>query len=1803
MLAIPLYNSAFAQDGGPIEYAENGTGPVATYTAVDPEMTAIVSWTLDGTDKGIFEIEGGVLTFEKPPDFEMPGDVVGTGPSTAVANDNIYEVTVQATDGTNKVGMKEVMVEVTNVDEMGMVTLSALRPQSATAFTATLADPDDGISGTTWQWAKADSRNGSYTDIEDTDDEEYTPVDADIGSYLRATASYTDGEGSGKSMMAMSEHAVQGVPGANTPPDFPDQDPDIQGDQDTATRELAENTSAGQAIGDPVVAEDDDGDILTYTLTGTDAESFDINWATGQIMTKAALNFEDDLPYTVTVRATDPSGVPQEGTAQPANSDEIVVTINVTDVNEPPAVTGDAEVTFQEVAGDIATPLRTYEGDNPEDDVASTWSLSGTDSGKFEIAAGALTFEAQPDFERPGDANGDNVYEVTVVAADAEGNRGTMDVKVTVANEDEDGTVSLSRTQPRVGVAVRASLTDPDGSISGLTWQWYRGDTIDAANPTSTECADAEANNCVIGGAMSDTYTPTEGDVDETLTAVAEYTDGEGATKAQRGIAARETDEDTRNKPPAFVDQDTETVGVQNESTERMVEENTEALDGTDDDDAAADASGDNVGSPVMAMDPDPNTDLLVYTLSGADAGAFRVRDNGQIEVGAGTELDYETETTYMVTVMAEDSFGASATIMVTIMVTDMDEKPDVTGDASIEYAENGTRAVATYTAVDPEMTAIVSWTLGGDDAADFTIEDGVLAFKDPPDYEMAMDDGTDTMYSVTVQATDETNKVGMMEVTVEVTNVEEPGMVTLSALRPQSATAFTAKLADPDDGISGTTWQWAKASSRNGSYRDIDSATSSTYTPVDADIGSSLRATASYTDGEDSGKSAMAKSENSVQRPRGANNAPMFADDQDPVTDGDQPEAVREVAENTPAGQAIGNPVVAEDDDGDILTYTLTGTDADSFDIDWATGQIMTKAALDAESGDASYTVTVRATDPAGVPATDTVYSDTVEVTINVTDVNEPPAVTGDAEVTFQEVAGAIATPLNTYEGDNPEDDVASTWSLSGTDSGKFEIAAGALTFEEQPDFERPGDANGDNVYEVTVVAADAEGNRGTMDVKVTVANEDEDGTVSLSRTQPRVGVAVRASLTDPDGSISGLTWQWYRGDTIDAANPTSTECADAEANNCVIGGAMSDTYTPTADDATNNVTLMARAMYTDGQGAMKFAVREAANMVAVDTRNKPPAFVDQDMETDGVQNESTVRTVVENSEALDDSTDEPGDNVGSVVMATDPDPNADPLIYTLSGADAGAFTVRDNGQIEVGAGTELDYETKQTYMVTLTAEDSFGASATIMVTIMVTDMDEAPDIMEGGLTISGPGSVNYEEKSTDPVGIYTVSGPDAATAVWTLTGADAGTFSRSSDGMLTFNTSPDYENPADDDNVYEVTLEADDGTYMDTHEVTVTVTNVDEMGRVTFWRGTDDVTNDPIMVGDMLTGLVEDMDGNAGDTPPITDMYPDISDATWQWSKSMDMNNWMDIMGEMDAMYTVMDDDAGYYLRATATYTDGEGADKTAMAVSANMVSMASTNTAPAFPAETADRMVAENTAADMPVGTPVTAMDPDVGDTLTYALSGTDAASFDIGSTTGQITVGAGTMLDYEATQNTYMVTVTASDGTASDSIEVTVTVTNVDEDGMVTLWAGTDALTMAPQVGDTITGAVMDPDGGVTGETWQWARTMDTANMSSWMDIAGETNAVYMVAAGDTGYYLRVMATYTDAVGTDMAMEYSMPTMMVVAEAEDTLLNRYDANDNDEIDLDEVFTAIDDYFDYDDRLTLEEVFEIVDLYFES
>ena len=133
------------------------------------------------------------------------------------------------------------------------------------------------------------------------------------------------------------------------------------------------------------------------------------------------------------------------------------------------------------------------------------------------------------------------------------------------------------------------------------------------------------------------------------------------------------------------------------ETTTREVDEDTVA--------------GGDVGAPVTATDTDTG-DTLAYGLEGDDAAAFEIDSTGgQIKVATETTLDYETRSSYSVTVSVRDSkddYGVSDTatddsITVTITVNGVDETPDVMGPDSIDYAENGEGEVTSYSAFDPE--------------------------------------------------------------------------------------------------------------------------------------------------------------------------------------------------------------------------------------------------------------------------------------------------------------------------------------------------------------------------------------------------------------------------------------------------------------------------------------------------------------------------------------------------------------------------------------------------------------------------------------------------------------------------------------------------------------------------------------------------------------------------------------------------------------------------------------------------------------------------------------------------------------------------------------------------------------------------------------------------------------------------------------------------------------------------------------------------------------------------------------------
>ena len=115
----------------------------AVYTATDPEG-GMVTLSLMGDDKDMFmlaadtddgNVVSRILSFKAKPDFEMPGD--GN-------RDNIYEVTVRASDG-EMYADRMVTVKVTDADEGGKVELSSQDALIGVELTATLTDSDGGV--------------------------------------------------------------------------------------------------------------------------------------------------------------------------------------------------------------------------------------------------------------------------------------------------------------------------------------------------------------------------------------------------------------------------------------------------------------------------------------------------------------------------------------------------------------------------------------------------------------------------------------------------------------------------------------------------------------------------------------------------------------------------------------------------------------------------------------------------------------------------------------------------------------------------------------------------------------------------------------------------------------------------------------------------------------------------------------------------------------------------------------------------------------------------------------------------------------------------------------------------------------------------------------------------------------------------------------------------------------------------------------------------------------------------------------------------------------------------------------------------------------------------------------------------------------------------------------------------------------------------------------------------------------------------------------------------------------------------
>ena len=467
----------------------------------------------------------------------------------------------------------------------------------------------------------------------------------------------------------------------------------------------------------------------------------------------------------------------------------------------------------------------------------------------------------------------------------------------------------------------------------------------------------------------------------------------------------------------------------------------------------------------------------------------------------------------------------------------------------------------------------------------------------------------------------------------------------------------------------------------------------------------------------------------------------------------------------------------------------------------------------------------------------------------------------------------------------------------------------------------------------------------------------------------------------------------------------------------------------------------------------------------------------------------------------------------VGDPLSASDAD-NADTLTYSLDAASEAVFDIdATSGQLRTEA--ELDHETRKSYPVTVSVSDGKDANGdadpsadtTIAVTILVSDVNEDPSFALANDTRTIAENAPAGASLGAP---FTATDGDGDTLTYSLSGTGAPDFEiDAASGRLRTRAALDHETTSS----YNLTVTATDPS-ADSNSITVTVDvtveNVEEPGTVAL---------SPVQprVGDTLNALLTDPDMVSGAV-------------TWSWERSTSRTSgWAAVSGAASASYPTVNADANYYLRGTASYDDGAGDGKSASAVSANAVrAPAPGNSDPSFLSGTNTRTVDENERAGTNVGAPVVATDAD-NDRLSYFLSGTDAAAFEINSSSGQLRTR--TVLDYEV-QQTYAVDVTATDPSGgSDEVTVTISVGNVQEAGTLAL------LPLQPVVGSELTATLADPDGRVSISSWSWERSPDRA---AWTPVSGAT-VDYTPVAADVGAYLRVTATYRVGADTGQSAE--------------------------------------------------------------
>ena len=885
-------------------------------------------------------------------------------------------------------------------------------------------------------------------------------------------------------------------------------------------------------------ASDADSTNLSFAISGgADAAHFDINSSNGELSPSIALDFENpqdsnqDNTYQLELLVTDPA----------ANSGQLSLSVTIKgEYDEAPVVPTEPQMVDLSLSSISADSIiYTVVATDVDADDQLTYSLGGVDADHFNLnsATGELSFATFPSASEAQDANKDNVYETEVSVHDLGANSASFDLSISVdpavAPEFSSASASVEFPENSADVVYDANATDANGDQ--LTYSLTGDDA-------SLFAIDAD------GGAVSFQQAPDFEDPQDQGQDNAyelEISASDGFASASQTLSVSVTN--------------------LNDESPQLTSAQSVALN-------FSEISLNTVIHTVTATDPDPD-DQLTYSLGGADEASFALDStSGELSFtqlpSLDTPQDADQDNIYDLETIINDLASNSSSFALTIsVVDDIGSAPEFSSDSvSVDFSENSAAIAYTAAATDPDGDAI-TYSLGGADADLFELDSasGALSFKQAPDYETPLDSDKDNDYRLTIAAHDPIGNQAQQSLSISITNLNDnaptfadpdPDAISVAENTSTDTILYTASASDAD----GDAIAYSLTGSDSAHFNfDSDTAALSFKqspdfdSPQDQDQDNTYAITITATEADSTHSTSVDLSVEVSD----VDEAPQFAQDAEAI----------EVPENTSTASIIYT-AAAVDEDGDTITYALSGTDATHFILNSTTGALSFATSPDFENpqdqdGDNDYHIEIQATSSNnGVKSTAS-----LQLSTSVTDIDETPPYFTDAdsvvtlvedpETEGQQIA-VLALEFAVYDDADDAAGRALSLELEGDDSSLFQISTSAANnhqvhFITSPDYDHTHDANQDCNYSFSVVATDSDGNEAKHSATIVITGVIDEAPYidPASYTRGEI-IAIAGNDTDPFLTLAGYdedrsswnyqTESWRYRDNFDTLSFTLT-------------------------------------------------------------------------------------------------------------------------------------------------------------------------------------------------------------------------------------------------------------------------------------------------------------------------------------------------------------------------------------------------------------------------------------------------------------------------------------------------------------------------------------------------------------------------------------------------------------------------------------------------------------------------------------